>query len=209
MRKTLILLVTFVSFGLATVDFSARRLDDRTAVHTNTSAVPIIQIETAPKLAQSQPLAFNCRISNSGSEPLFIYSSLLQNPRFTEILIDRKQKLIELKFTQLEASPLVPYYFPAAAFREMPANKPENFSVASTSAIKDLRGYELINGTSREARITAGRWQLKIMIGYGNDVSAVKIALASDTEGKEHPINEIVKWQKVAFSNSITINVTK
>lgn len=38
-------------------------------------------------------------------------------------------------------------------------------------------------------------------------MSAVNAALAFDTAGQEHPINEIVKWQKVSFPNSIVIDV--
>jgi hypothetical protein len=148
-------------------------------------------------------------ISNSGSEPLYIYSTLLQNPRFAEIVIDRKQKVIELRFSQLEPSPILPYYFPDADFREVIANQSTTFLVTSSDPIKEIRGSETIGRTSREARITPGRWTFRIMIAYGDDVSAVKLALASDTAGKQHPINEIVRWQKVAFSNSITIDVTK
>jgi len=47
------------------------------------------------------------------------------------------------------------------------------------------------------------------MIGYGDDLSAVKRTLALDPKGTQHPINEIVKWQKVAYSNSMVVEVTK
>ena len=187
MRRTLLVLVV-----LACV--SPGRVNDRAVVHPQTSAAPTIQIEGDAAFARSKALALRCRISNPGSEPLYIYSSVLENPRFAEIVIDRQHKLIELRFTRLEKSPLLPYYFPRAAFREIRPTQSETFSVASTSAVREL---------------TQGRWQLRVVIGFGHEVSAVKLALRSDAEGTEHPINEIVRWQKAAFSNSITIEITK
>ena len=210
MRRILIVSVIFVYMLLASTDAGIFGDEINNGVtRTRTDAVPVIQIEGASRFGQNQPLAFRFTISNSGSEPLYIYSTLLQNPQFTEIVIEPKQKAIEVRFSRVQTSPLIPYYFPPAVFSEITTNHPASFPVAFNRSIKELIGFETSNGTSKEARITPGRWTLRIMIGYGDDVSAVKLALASDTTGKEHPINEIVKWQRVAFSNSISIEVTK
>jgi hypothetical protein len=170
---------------------------------------PIVQIEGPSSVAQNQPLAFHCTINNSGSEPLYIYSSLLEKPWFSEIVIDPKGKAIEVRFSRLETSPLLPYYFPQATFREIEPNSSADFHVALNGSLKELRSYGTVNDRSKEERITPGRWTLRIMIGYGDDLSAVKRTLALDPKGTQHPINEIVKWQKVAYSNSMVVEVTK
>jgi hypothetical protein len=209
MKRLLIIVVSFgyVLFGIGLNSGDAT--SHRRSTITRMREAPSVRIEGVSSLAENQALAFQCKISNSGSEPLYIYSSLLEKPQFAEIVIDPKENVIEVRFSRLETSPLLPYYFPRATFLEIRRNSSADFHVALNGAVKDLRSYKTVNERGIEERITPARWMLRIMIGYGDDLSAVKRALALDPKGTQHPINEIVKWQKVAYSNSISVEVTK
>lgn len=209
MRRLLIILLSFgyVSLGIGLV--SGEATDNSRITSTQITVDPIVQIEGVSRQRQNEPLALRCKVSNSGNEPLYVYSALFEKPHFAEIVIDPKQNAIEVRFSRLETSPLLPYYFPHATFREIKPNTSADFHVALAGSVKGLRSYQTVNGKSKEERITPGRWTLRIMIGYGDDSSSVQRALALDPTGTQHPINEIVKWQKAAYSNSISVEVTK
>lgn len=209
MRWICLVLMMFVYTSLESLGAFCGGLDHGPTTQQGASAVPLVLIEGVSTFSQDRPLAFRCKIRNPGSKPLYVYSALLQSPQFAEVVLDRTQKLIEVRFSRLQPSPIVPYYFPPAAFRKITANDPANFDVTFNTSLKELRGYEIINGTSREARVAPGTWTVRILIGYGYDVSDVKLALPSNAAGEQHPINAIVKWQKVVLSNSVTINVMK
>lgn len=209
MKRLLIIVASFgyVLFGIGLNPGDAT--SHRHCTTTRMGEAPSVRIEGVSSLAENRALAFQCKISNPGSVPLYIYSSLLEKPQFAEIVIDPKENVIEVRFSRLETSPLLPYFFPQATFREIEPNSSADFHIALNGSLKELRSYGTVNERSKEERITPGRWTLRIMIGYGDDLSAVKRALALDPKGTQHPINEIVKWQKVAYSNSMVVEVRK
>jgi hypothetical protein len=207
--RLVIILATLGYFALGIGLTSGEGTNNRRTTTAKTSVAPIVQIESVPTLPQNRPLAFRCTIANPGSEPLFLYSALFQDPWYAQALIDPEQNAIEVRFSRLETDPILPYYFPRAAFREIGANSQADFNVALRHSVRKLSSYDTINGKAIERRITPGRWTLKVMIGYGDDLSAVRRALALNPRGTQHPINEIVNWQRVAYSNSITVEITK
>ena len=209
MRRLFIILASFACVSLGINLVSGDPTNNTHSTASRISVAPIVQIEGVSTLAQNKRLTLRCNISNPGTEQLYIYSALFEEPHFSEVVIDPQQHSIEVRFSRLETSTLLPYYFPHATFREISPNSSTAFQITLDSSMKQLRTYGIVDGKSKEERITPGRWTLRIMIGYGDEVSTVKRAVASDPRGTQHPINEVVKWQKIAYSNPISVDVTR
>lgn len=206
---TLVLVITFYIGAVDTRPSAAERVFNPATNPKMLGAAPLVRIEATSKLSQKQPLRFRGRIENSGTEPLYVYSALFQNPGFVDVTIDTNQRLIEARFSRVEALPFTPYYFPKAAFWKIDPKQAREFVFVSARPLNAVRSYQLIQGKSKEQRIRPGLWTLRIMIGYGYDMDILKPALAqSAVDGKEHPINAIVRWQDVAYSNSVAVNIT-
>jgi hypothetical protein len=168
-----------------------------------------VHIEGSPRLSQKQPLRFRCRIENAGNEPVYVYSALFENPHFVEVTIDSNQRLIEARFTKVDALPFTPYYFPKADFWKIDPKQAHEFVFSSARHLNAIRSYQQTDGKSKELRIMPGLWTLRIMIGYGYDMDSLKPVLErSAVSGKEHPINPVSRWQQIAYSNSVAVNIT-
>jgi hypothetical protein len=173
-----------------------------------TGSTPLVQITTDSRFTRKQRLKFRVRIENPGTEPIFVYSALFNHSRFAETVIDVRQRVIEVRFSRLETSPILPYYFPRAEFWEIGARQTREFVCSFDIPLSQMRSYQSVNNKTRAERLTSGDWALRIMIGYGDDISTLKQSLArAHAVGTEHPINEIVNWQKVAYSNSSPITL--
>lgn len=212
MRNVLLTLVLLIIFYIGAVDkrpSGAEGVSNRATSPKMLRTAPLVHVEASSKQSQKQPLRFRGRIENSGTEPLYVYSALFENRGFVDVTIDSNQKLIEARFSRMETLPFTPYYFPKHAFWKIDPKQTHEFVFASTRHLNAVRSYQLVDGETKELRIMPGVWTLRIMIGYGYDIDILKPALArSAVDGKEHPINAIVRWQDIAYSNNVAVNIT-
>lgn len=169
---------------------------------------PLLEIEITPTRKLDKPLEFQWKITNRSEKPVYFYSTLLQKPNtyFAEIDIDGERKMIEVRFTSLEPVEVAPNYFPKTEFTRVDVGQSQDGSFVSHDPIERLASYSAIGKKTEVQKITAGAWTIRSLLAYGYEVESVKDAAAkSVSHGTEHPINPVVQWQKVVYSNLINV----
>jgi hypothetical protein len=159
---------------------------------------PSVQLTINPTLKLAVPLEFRWRVSNSGTQPIYIYSSLLKETFGADVEINPETKSIEVRFSRLQPIPVEPYYFPAAQFIKIDPGKTEEGTYTSHGPSKGLITYRS-NGTRvAELRLAPGVWEIRFLVAYGYEIDSLKQA----SKTNEHPINPVVRWQRIAYSNT-------
>jgi hypothetical protein len=182
---------------------------------------PYIEEEPAPAMAievdetfeLSLPLKFDWRISNSGSKPVYVFSTILepQNNAFAELSIDTKDRMLGVGFSRsVVAVGFPPYSFPKLQFKQIDPGQALNGRFTSDAPIAQLKDFRLVGTKLDEIRLTPGAWRLRATIAYGYEVESVQQAVkVSMDAGQEHPINPVVRWQRVEHSVPLAITVQK
>ena len=58
------------------------------------------------------------------------------------------------------------------------------------------------------ARLTAGSWKMRSLIAYGDEIGSVQNDLKNlYPHGIGHPLAAITKWQKVAYSQTVSVTL--
>jgi hypothetical protein len=161
---------------------------------------PTIVAEVRSPAKLGRPLELQWSLFNEGDEPVYIYSTLLKSPVSAQIEVDLDRRLIEVRFLRLRTLPFGVNAFPPAEFLKLGPKETRRGNFVSSSR----------TGKGDLSMISLGTYHLEILIGYGNEISSVQQELArSSAEGIEHPINPIVRWQRVSYSNSVPVTFTR
>ena len=81
-------------------------------------------------------------------------------------------------------------------------------SFVSDVPIGQLKDYKVVGTKLDELRITPGTWKVRAAIAYGYDVEPVQQAVKESlAAGQEHPINAVVRWQRVEYSVPVVIGI--
>ena len=174
---------------------------------------PTIRIQVDQAFRVGGPLKFDFQISNSGNRPVYVLSTLMepQNNGLTELAIDTKNKMLGVGFLRsIEAVGFPPYSFPSLQFKQIAPGSTLEGKFVSNAPISALRDYKLVGTKLDEIRITPGLWKVRTGIAYGYDVELVRQAVKKSLNaGQEHPINAVVRWQRVEYSLPVMIDITR
>lgn len=175
---------------------------------------PNVRIEVRPTVKLKSPLAMHWTISNVGTSPIYVYSTFLKHqwriPAFSYTDLDPAQRLIDIRFTQLKSLPGGINSFSDAEFIEIRPQESREGTFATNGPLEQETFYSSKGEEIKAAKLTSGSWTLRIVIAYGYEISSVNQALAESLSvGKEHPINPIVRWQKLAYSEPVSVTFQK
>ena len=167
---------------------------------------PIVEIEIDQNIKLSKSLNIHWRIENPNDAPIYIYSALLKYPAAADILLDTKEKVIEIRFTLLNPLSKSPNDFPAAEFIRIDSKKSFEGEFVENKPIGQKNYYNSKDTGVRLQQITEGKWQISIVVAYGSEIDTVQKDLAELVKkGEKHPINSIIRWQKIAYSEPAII----
>jgi hypothetical protein len=161
----------------------------------------LIWLDLPSTTKRADKLRFRWKITNNSQNPVYVYSSLLKRPFFVETISDPVARTIEVRFTRID--PITPgvNYFPAADFEEIDPEQSWGGDYVSESSIYQSVSLAADEANPNPNRILNGEWRIRIAIGYGDEINSVqKEVTANEASGNEHPINPIVKWQKIQYS---------
>jgi hypothetical protein len=164
---------------------------------------PIVEIKVDQEIKLSKPLNIHWRISNPNDEAIYIYSSLLKNPAVANILLDTKEKTVEIQFTQLNLISVAPYSFPSTEFIKIESKKSSEGEFVGNKPIGQKDYFDSKETGVKLQQITEGKWQSRVAVAYGSEIDNV------EELSEEHPINPIVRWQKIAYSEPVIISFRK
>jgi hypothetical protein len=177
---------------------------------TKFDLVPEVRITLSPLIRVDQPLVFHWKIVNNGPHPIYIYSTLLEHPFSADLFIDSAQHVIEVRWLQLQPIPVGVYAFPEASFLEVSSGESREGDFMSDVPTKELVTYKAVESTIEKQKITPGNWKIQVLVAYGNEIDSVKKDIADSLRrGKEHPINPIVRWQKIVYSEPVNVTFEK
>ena len=93
---------------------------------------------------------------------------------------------------------------------DIPSGQSREGSFASYLPIDKLVTYKSVGDKTARHTITKGVWKIELLLAFGEEIDSVKRDLAESLrQGKEHPINPITRWQRVAYSNPVSITIGK
>lgn len=170
---------------------------------------PQVEVDILSYLELNKPLMFNLRIKNGGNETIYFYSALLNNPKFLNIYVNSEKKIIEVRFTRFHTFQNSPNYFPDAEFIKVEPNEVYKREFTTEVPFKERDYYDSDTGAKWQ-QLESGTWKMRVAIAYSYEIESVQKKIAEvNSIGKEHPINPIVEWQKIAYSNYESIAVQK
>jgi hypothetical protein len=179
---------------------------------SNQSVVPgsiSVSIEVTRSIRLSDPLQVRWNVSNNSNKQIYLYSSLFDKPHFVETSIDNSDRTIEIRFTRLSTISTDVNYFPAPEFKEVDVGGGLSGTYVSRSKASEEVSYNP-NGRQGEAnRISGGEWRVRIAAAYGEEITSILKASEDSKASDEHPINPVVKWQKIVYSEFEQINIVK
>jgi hypothetical protein len=158
----------------------------------------------------SEPLKFDWEIKNEGAVPVYVYSTLLEdsNMRLAQPHIDSEQKTMDVYFLHLTPLRESTYNFPKASFKLLNAGQAMAGTFVSNKPAQMFDEYVLPNNKLARISLTPGAWKVRYAIAYGYEIDSVNAQLEKlYGQGSEHPINPVVRWQKVAYSNSLEVSL--
>ncbi len=206
MKKSMIVLILFLFGGLSCyenpeVNHSNGQIFSEN--ETMQQSGPDILLEIEREIFLDKPLKFKWLIRNPGPRKLFVYSSLLESPGSALIVVNSKKKLIDIQFTDTQPSGIIPYDFPET--RTIVLDRDENYS-GDYSSKELLRNRLLLSndGQIGQESLTRGEWKIRILVAYGENDKGLR---TKDDQNDEHPINQVVRWQKLAYSPYIPVNI--
>jgi len=78
----------------------------------------------------------------------------------------------------------------------------------SDGPIKQLIDCKVAGANLNEIRIEPGVWKVRASIAYGYELQPVEKAVKETLNaGQEHPINAVVRWQRVEYSDPVVIRI--
>src|SRR5262249_54359384 len=174
---------------------SEQQSDVSASSNSHLNVAPLVTIDLKPVSTLRRPLEFHWRISNAASEPVYVYSTLLRQPAGAEIDVDAQQSMIEIRFLRLQPIAVGVNSFPEAGFMQIAPNEAKEGRFQSAAPVAQV---------SKE--IKPGNWRVRIRVAYGYEIESLKNALAQSlARGEEHPINPIVRWQKISYSDPVSV----
>lgn len=185
------------------------------AIVGNNAQPPIFEMDISSPQKLSEPLRIRWKIQNRANGPICIYSTFLRENAV--IKIDPKEKIIEIRFTGLETYNFHPYYFPATTLAQVDKGESIEGEFTTTLAARDIQddseAPSTDSGKEEElevlgSRIVPGTWKVRSLLGFGKgDFETISKKLKDMQDGSGlHPINSIVRWQTVVYSNSISVS---
>ncbi len=156
-----------------------------------------------------EPLKFDWEIKNEGAVPIYVYSTMLEgsNMRLAEPHIDREQKTMDIYFLYLAQLRESVYNFPKASFKLLNAGQAMAGTFVSNKSARQLNEYVLSNNKLDRIKLTPDTWKVRYAIAYGYEIESVNAQLEKlYSQGIEHPINPVVRWQKVTYSNPLEVS---
>jgi hypothetical protein len=186
----------------------AASAQSRTAVADATA--PVVQISVSPRVRLRKPLEMQWKILNTSTQPVYIYSSLLQQPNtyFAEIVVDFERKTIEVRFLSLRTLELSPNYFPKTEFIRIDPGQSQAGQFVSYHSLEKLIREQSTKLPITKRNEKPGTWKVRSLVAYGDEIGSVQKAVAKLTaSGTGHPINPVVEWQKVAYSEPVSITL--
>jgi hypothetical protein len=170
---------------------------------------PDIYVEADATVKLSKPLKLRWRIVNRSAKPIYIYSTLLEQPntRLAEVNINEEERTIDVNFLRLEPLRHSIYNFPQAEFKRLAQGESLEGHLTGEKSSGQLTSYRTFEDRKlHPVKPTAGAWRVRCGVSYGYEVESVKTGLEElYRSGTEHPINPIVEWQKVAYSTPINV----
>jgi hypothetical protein len=207
--KSLISTITIILAAFVSLGCSAGINNHQSIYHLQRISpeqpAPIVNVEINSNSKLTKPFEFKWSITNVGTEPIYIYSSLLKSSNFAEVVINPDSRSIEVRFLSLQPSPVTPYYFPSTEFIQIAPGQSQEGTFSSRAPTEKIVSYQSNGGKVSEMKITAGTWIMDILVAYGYEIESIK---KPQNEGG-HPINTIVKWQKIAYSNKVNVEFYK
>lgn len=199
-------------FGLACLA-SVRQPPPQTAAPEKSPAAaeepsPTVTLKSISTGRLSEPLKLDWEIKNEGLVPIYVYSTLLEgsNVRLAKSHIDRERKTIDIYFLYPEPLRQSIYNFPKASFKLLNAGQTMVGTFVSDRPVGQLDEYVLSDGRLVRIQPTPGDWKVRYAMAYGREIESVNAQLEKlYSQGTEHPINPVVRWQKVAYSNSVEV----
>jgi hypothetical protein len=212
-----ILTTMLITFALSVLIASACGLQNHSLQNgiqsnriSSEGVAPIIHLEVSSSIKLEDPLEVHWRIFNNTTEPIYIYSTLLQHASFADFDIDAKQKIIEIHFLRLslwgEKPP--PYYFPPTEFSKIDPGQELKGKLVSGKSIGQLVSYKSSDGKTEEEKIKPGTWTIRALVAYGREIESVqKDLIELQKKGKGHPADPVVRWQKISQSELVSVIV--
>jgi hypothetical protein len=169
--------------------------------------VPALLISTSPTIKVNEPIHIHWKISNDGRRTIYVYSTILSSKRRLNTEIDSAKKLVTLDFTFNLISPILPYAPPPLNFIAIAPGQSSEGSF-ETQPVKEIVGHVRPDGAA-DLRVLPGEWHVNALIGYGYETQSVEAAFSrADRQGKENPINALVRWQSTVVSEPIFVKFT-
>jgi hypothetical protein len=165
---------------------------------------PTLEINVGRILDLRKPLALQWKITNYDAMPIYLFSTLLQKTgnEYAEIILDSDHRIITICFTRLSSIALVPNYFPKPGFSKIESGKSQEGSYESTQSVGEMfraNNVKWLNNMSEG-------WSVRSLIAYGYEAETVEETVdQSIARGIVHPINPVVEWQKIVYSNSVNV----
>lgn len=184
--------------------------DDKLSLSNPITSLITVWINPPLSLRRSDKLRLHWKITNKNHHPVYVYSSLLKQPPFVEIAVDASSRTIEIRFTRITSITPGVNYFPAADFEEIGTEQSWKGDYVGADAISS----DLLSGPDKNRQdsspILTGEWRIRAAIAYGDEIDSVQSAIKkSEANGDEHPINPVVNWQKIQYSEYKRIQIAE
>lgn len=165
---------------------------------------PLVVTIAEPTLVKGR-LTFGWEIKNTAPEPLYVYSTLIEHAQLAEVVASAENQLVEVHFLRLKPLNILPYSFPEATFVEIPPGEILRGRFAGKFDLE--RVAPDANKNDVKALPTQSPWRVKAVIAFGREIESVRTKLEGmKAEGiREHPINPVVGWQKIASSEPVVL----
>lgn len=167
---------------------------------------PTLEISALPQVSINKLLKIHWKIINSNQEPIYIYSTLLDesNSAFVELETNKSQRLFEIRFTRLSKLILEPNYFPKSKFTKIGAGESLEGDYSSQLDSRQKGNVKTKeNSEKNNSEKLKGKWSIRALIAYSNEVDSVEKAINNLKNG--HPIDPVVEWQKISSSKTVEV----
>jgi hypothetical protein len=155
-------------------------------------------------------LEFKWEINNPTTKTVYIYSSLLENPAAVQVNLKPETHTLQVLFLSLQTIPAVPYSFPESNFIEIPPGQLVQGHFANARSVSEVVGSTLVGKKHANGVAAPSQWQVEILVAYGEEIESVQKDIKElHTKGTQHPINPIVRWQKIAYSKPVMVTIRK
>lgn len=209
MKIRILLLITTLALTV-----TCRRPLINVQSNNTVGASPVLRVVVDSHILLGDRLRLHWAISNSGRGPIFVYSTFLASQRHVSMIsyadVDCEHNRIDIRTTHLSPLPGGVNAFPPAEFLEIGPQETKEGDFTTGLPIGQEVFY--VNGDPMTGSdlLKSGAWNLRFAIAYGHEVASVQQALRDSLAvGKEHPINPIVRWQQMIYSEPVSVTFQK